>query len=123
MILCKLREGRAVTEHAIDDYIFIGSAENAISELTDRAVSKIGDFIRTNAGEADKLQNVARVWRNGLKMYESTISIMNEDTLADDGVISESVPLFLENANWWRTPDPSLTIDDIAKILDDENEG
>ena len=79
IILCRLQEGKAVTENIIDDYIFIGSLETAINEITDRAVMKISDFIRTNASAADKVRNTARVWRNGLKMYESTVIIMNED--------------------------------------------
>lgn len=79
MILCKLRESKPVTNKVIDDYIFVGSNATAINELSDRAVNKICDFVRTNSGGSDTVKNVARVWRNGLRMYESTIPIMNED--------------------------------------------
>jgi len=79
MILCKLREGRPVTEEVISDYIFIGSLNDPMKELSDRASEKICDFVRTNAGPAGKIEDIARVWRNGLRMYESTISIVNED--------------------------------------------
>lgn len=79
MILCKLREGKPVTNRVIEDYIFIGSNATIMNELSERAVSKICDFTRTNAGVPDMIRNVARVWRDGLRMYESTIPIMNED--------------------------------------------
>lgn len=79
MILCKLMEGRPVANNVIEDYVFVGSLETATRELTDRAVNKICDFVRMNAGNADAVKNVARVWRNGLKIYESSINIMNED--------------------------------------------
>ncbi|MEM3097454.1 MAG: hypothetical protein QXU32_01875 [Nitrososphaerales archaeon] len=78
MILCRIVDGKPYAQRAIDDYIFIGGLDSALNELTDRAAMKICDFVRTNASNADKIRNVARVWRNGLKMYESTISIVNE---------------------------------------------
>lgn len=79
MILCKLRNGKPITEQVIDDYIFIGSLDERAKELSDRVSEKICDFVRTNAGKASKVENVARVWRNGLRLYESTLRIMNED--------------------------------------------
>lgn len=93
MILCKLRDGKAVSNSVVEDYIFIGSHETAINELTDRAVMKMSDFVRTNAGLADVVRNTARVWRNGLKMYESTITIMNEDKHAADALIETTSPV------------------------------
>lgn len=79
MILCKLIDGKPVTESVVDDYIFVGGLNDMSREITERAVIKICDFVRTCSGKANKVENVARVWRNGLRMYESTISIMNED--------------------------------------------
>jgi hypothetical protein len=78
MILCKLRDGRPVSESVVDDYIFIGGIEDMSREISNRASEKISDFVRTNAGAAGKVQNMARVWRNGLRMYDS-VSIVNED--------------------------------------------
>jgi len=92
VILCKLQEGRPVANNVVDDYIFIGSLDAAINELTDRAVMKMCDFVRTNASMADKVRNTARVWRNGLKMYESTITIMNEDKHAADALVESNPP-------------------------------
>lgn len=79
MILCKLVGGKPISENIIDDYIFVGSLDEMSRELTDRTVEKICDFVRTNAGKSDKVKNIGKVWRNGLRMYESTIKIMNED--------------------------------------------
>jgi len=79
MILCKLRDGKPVTESIVDDYIFIGNLDDLSHEISDRASIKISDFVRTNVGKSSKVENIARVWRNGLRMYESTIKIMNED--------------------------------------------
>jgi hypothetical protein len=79
MILCKLQDGSPVTEKIIDDYIFVGSLDESTKELTDRTVEKICDFVRTNVGTPGKVENIAKVWRNGLRMYQSAISIANED--------------------------------------------
>jgi len=77
MILCKLRDGRPVSESVVDDYIFVGSIDGMSKEISERATEKISDFVRTNAGKPDKVQDMARVWRNGLRMYDA-ISIVNE---------------------------------------------
>lgn len=79
IILCKLNNGKPIANSIVEDYIFVGSLDTSINELSDRAVMKISDFVRTNASFADTVRNIPRVWRNGLKMYESTIPIMNED--------------------------------------------
>jgi hypothetical protein len=79
MILCKLVNGGPITEKVIDDYIYIGSLDDLSRELTDRSSEKICDFIRTNAGTPGKVENISRVWRNGLRMYQSAIAIANED--------------------------------------------
>ena len=79
VILAKLRSGKAVTKNVISDYIFIGSLANSTQELSERATIKICDFVRTNSGKSGKIKNTARVWRNGLRMYESSIVIVNED--------------------------------------------
>lgn len=85
MILCKLQGGRPISEHVIDDYIFIGSIEDSTKELSENITQKISDFIRNKAGGPDIVKNCARAWRNGLRMYEN-ISIVNEDInkFADD---------------------------------------
>lgn len=91
MILCKLQGGRPISEHVIDDYIFIGSIDDSTKELSENTTQKISDFIRNKASHPDTVKNYARVWRNGLRMYENNISIVNEDIskLADD------IPLIL----------------------------
>jgi hypothetical protein len=89
MILCKLVDGKLVTENVVDDYIFVGSLDDLNRELTERTSEKIMDFVRTNAGPASKVENIARVWRNGLRMYESVATIVNEDV----NMIAENVTL------------------------------
>jgi hypothetical protein len=78
MILCKLLEGKALTERVVDDYIFIGDTKDLSKEISERASEKICDFVRTNAGKSSKVENTSRAWRNGLRMYESVV-IVNED--------------------------------------------
>jgi hypothetical protein len=78
MILCKLFEGKALTERVVDDYIFIGDTKDLSKEISERASEKICDFVRTNAGKSSKVENTSRAWRNGLRMYESVV-IVNED--------------------------------------------
>lgn len=79
MILCRLQDGKPKTESIIDDYIFVGSLATTNHELSERATDKICDFVQTNAGKASQPEDMARVWRNGLRMYDSTIAIVNED--------------------------------------------
>lgn len=88
MILCRLQDGRPVIESVVDDYIFIGSLKEGSTELTDRAVSKISDFVRTHSKGPDTVKNTARVWRNGVRMYESII-LVNEDVDRIADVINE----------------------------------
>jgi hypothetical protein len=78
-ILAKLRGGKPVAKEVISDFIFIGSLDNATQEMTDRACRKICDFVRTNVGKKGKIKNMARVWRNGLRMYDASIAVANED--------------------------------------------
>lgn len=90
MILCRLEKGKPITEQIVEDYIYIGSLDELSKELSERTTNKICDFVKTNAGEPGKIQDIARVWRNGLRAYESTIAIKNEDIDHISGeVISE----------------------------------
>lgn len=79
VVLCKIVEGKPFAKQVIDDYIFIGSLDHSLMELSDRTASKIVDFINNSRGTPAKIIDVPRSWRNGLKMYEQNIAIMNED--------------------------------------------
>lgn len=79
MILCKLKDGKILAENVVDDYIFIGSNNTSTNELSDRATTKICDFVRNNCGDPSSVMNMARVWRNGIRVYESSVKIVNED--------------------------------------------
>lgn len=85
MILCRLVEGSIIAERLIDDYIFVGSLADSTKELSENVTQKISDFVRNSAGESSKVENLARVWRNGLRMYDNII-VVNEDIdkIADD---------------------------------------
>lgn len=88
MVLAKIKNGKVVANNIIEDFIFVGSYDEANRELTDRAVEKICDFIRNNAGKPGKIKNVPRVFRGGIKMYGNTIDVKNEDvSVIADGLI------------------------------------
>lgn len=89
VILCKIKDGKPYTKEVVEDYIFVGSLDKSDEELSDRAVSKICDFVQNTKGKKSKVENIARAWRNGLRMYEQNIAIMNEDVQQ----IAESVIL------------------------------
>ncbi len=79
IILCRLVKGRPVAKEAMTDFIFIGSLDGADRDLDDRVSQKICDFISNTEGPAGTVKDIARSWRNGLRMYESSIAIVNED--------------------------------------------
>lgn len=88
-VLCKLIDGKPITESIIDDYIFIGTLDGSSTELSERAIEKVSDFIRASAGPPSKVQNIARTWRDGLRMYAADIEIVNEDINKVAGEIIE----------------------------------
>ena len=79
MILCKLRDGVPVAESVAEDYIYIGNVNDTDRELSERTVGKICDFVLNAGGAPDTPRNLARAWRNGVRMYEASIKIVNED--------------------------------------------
>lgn len=78
MILCKIVEGTASAKEVGSDYIFLGNLEN-ITEFNERAEQKIIDFVLNNASNAGTITNDAKVWRNGVRMYESTVFVESEE--------------------------------------------
>ena len=89
MALCRMVDGRPISEKVVEDYIFIGSVDDLSKDLTDRIVDKVCQFVRTNAGAPGEIQNVARQWRNGIRMYEDTLMIANEDVIHIGEMIRE----------------------------------
>lgn len=79
IVLCRVEDGKPITEHVIDDYIFIGEATKLSTELSERAVEKISSFIQANAGPSETVRNNIRSWRDGLRMAGAPIEITNED--------------------------------------------
>jgi hypothetical protein len=89
MILCKLRGGRPKADKIVDDYIFVGSLDTAGDEISDRAAQKIVDFVLNAKGKKGTVKDIARVWRDGLRMYENTIAVSEEDVKAIADLIED----------------------------------
>lgn len=78
IILCKIINSKPSAKEVGVDYIFIGSLDD-LGEFSMRAENKIIDFVLNNAGDSDEVKDTARVWRNGLRMYESAIVFESEE--------------------------------------------
>lgn len=75
MILCRVQDGTPLAERIVEDYIFVGDLGHKDSEISDKARDQIVEFIKANAGQPSCVKNVARTWRNGLRLYENSITI------------------------------------------------
>lgn len=93
VILCKLIDGKIKADKVIEDYIFIGSLDKSCEEISNRAAEKIVMFVSANKGSPSKLMDTPRAWRDGLRMYELTIPIANEDVQ----VIEDEMMLLTED--------------------------
>jgi hypothetical protein len=77
-ILCKISNGKPLAKEVGVDYIFLGSLDSN-EEYSERVEQKIIDFVLNNASKQGKVKDTARVWRNGLRVYEGTIALESED--------------------------------------------
>jgi hypothetical protein len=75
IILCKIENGKAVSNKPIDDYIFIKGLDNATEEISPGAAEKIIAFVQNAKGKPGKIKNVPRKWQDGLRMYEQSVAI------------------------------------------------
>jgi hypothetical protein len=73
--LCKLIDGKAKADKIIDDYIYIGSLDGLANEISQNATTKIIAFVRASSGQADKVKDKARGWKDGIRMYGKAIRI------------------------------------------------
>ncbi len=89
IILCRIQNNKPVAKKIIDDYIFVGDINTLTNEISDSACQKIIDWVLNHAGKKSEVKNIARAWRNGLRMYESSIVIMNEDIHYIGSLVSE----------------------------------
>ena len=94
MILCKIINGRPYAEKIIEDYIFISSLDNRDAEVSLRAIDCIINFVQAASSDPSKVEDVARTWMDGVRLYGKTIRIMEESIsraiqLSYDGVIAE----------------------------------
>lgn len=78
MILCKIKDHKPLANEVGVDYIFIGGLD-VNQEYSERVEQKIVDFVMNNASEKSDIKDSARVWRNGLRMYQSTIAVESEE--------------------------------------------
>jgi hypothetical protein len=78
VILCKIVNSKPAASEVGTDYIFIGQLDTN-QEYNERIEQKIIDFILNNASKSSKIKDTARVWRNGLRMYESAMVLESED--------------------------------------------
>lgn len=79
MILAKLRNSKPVTNEVISDYIFVGTLSKPTTDITERAITKICDFVRNASDKPGKVKDMPRVWRDGLRMYGYSVFVKNED--------------------------------------------
>jgi len=89
MILCKIQDNKPLAESIIDDYIFIGGLDTATNEISERATEKIKEFVKEAAGEKGEIKNIARPWRDGLRMYGKAVRL-EEGTYPDKEPINEN---------------------------------
>jgi predicted histidine transporter YuiF (NhaC family) len=81
VILCKIIGGKAKASVAMEDYIFLGpfAYAEAKQEISGRLISSISDFVMNHAGSPDKIENLPRLWQQGVKTYGQVIRIIDED--------------------------------------------
>lgn len=77
MVLCKIKNNKPFCKKIMDDYIFIGVADED-RELSSRAIDCIVEFVMNAAGKPAKLKNKQRKWQDGISMYGKII-VVNED--------------------------------------------
>jgi hypothetical protein len=84
VILCKIVEGKAKASVAMEDYIFLGpfAYAEAKQEISGRLISSISDFVMNHAGSPGKIENLPRLWQQGVKTYGQVVRIIDEDIQA-----------------------------------------
>jgi len=84
MVLCKIKNNRPYCKEFMDDYIFIGTADED-KELSKRAIECVIEFIMNAASDKPaKLKDKQRNWQDGISMYGKII-VVNEDVEAVAG--------------------------------------
>jgi hypothetical protein len=82
MIMCKIVNNRPFCESIIDDYIFIGVADQTERELGNRAIDCIVDFVENaSRDEETEILDKQREWQKQTSLY-GKISVFNEDAHA-----------------------------------------
>jgi hypothetical protein len=81
VILCRIVGGKAKATAAMEDYIFLGpfAYAEAKQEVSNRLISSISDFVMNHAGPPGKIENLPRLWQQGVKTYGQVVRIIDED--------------------------------------------
>lgn len=81
MILCKIKNNKPYCKKFMDDYVFIGVADED-KELSKRAIECVMEFVMNAASSKPaKLKQEQRSWQDGINMYGKII-VANEDVEA-----------------------------------------
>lgn len=80
MVLCKIKNNKPYCKEFLDDYIFIGTAEED-RELSKRAVECIMEFVQGAASEPAELKQEMPKWQDNISLYGKII-VVNEDVNA-----------------------------------------
>jgi hypothetical protein len=79
IILCKIKDSKPLSDDPLVDYIYMGSLDIAINPLNAELMLKIIIFIVNAKGAKGELKNMARSWRDGLRMYEQSIAVEGKE--------------------------------------------
>jgi hypothetical protein len=77
MVLCKIQNSKPYCKKFMDDYTFLGVAEED-KELSKRAIECIIEFVMGAASKPAKLKKEQRKWQDDISIYGKII-VVNED--------------------------------------------
>ena len=78
-VLCRMEEGKPVTQRIIDDYIFVGSKKTMDEEIGPRAMEVILHFIEDKASRPQTVVNDDQSYSQDIALYGTPIRVYNED--------------------------------------------
>lgn len=77
-VLCRVNEGKMVTDKVLEDFVFVGDPANIYEHFTDGTVDKIVDFVKQHASVPCQCES------------KEPIMIVNEDKQLAVDILSES---------------------------------
>jgi archaellum component FlaC len=79
-VLCKVQDGKALTETVLEDFVFIGDPGNLYEHFTDGTVDKITDFVKNNVGSTCQCES------------KEPVMVVNEDKQLAVDILAEAAP-------------------------------